>query len=287
VREIDRRNLTFEQAEGAAPLPSQLALGEMSKELRSLLWLIVHEIIKDSATFDADGDGNGPWIAGNFEVVLKSYWVLHEFNFSDEFKNSERFWVYKLGSMFKTGSYTEIFGFIQFVMRRDDAPYRFSEGIEQALRRARAAYFVTDNTIMPAATAEDRVAVSSAFESLRSKEYSGARTHLRKAGELLSEGHWSDSVRESIHAVESAVRKISGEGATLSAALAALQKKGRMNVNLKRAMNALYDYTSDEQGVRHALVLNEAEVTESDALYMFSVCAAFLTYSVKTMQADI
>ncbi len=36
--ELDRRALTFEQAEGLAPLPSQLKRDELSKELRAKLW---------------------------------------------------------------------------------------------------------------------------------------------------------------------------------------------------------------------------------------------------------
>jgi hypothetical protein len=37
----DRKRLTFEQAEGAEPLPSQLELQEISPELRARLWSIL------------------------------------------------------------------------------------------------------------------------------------------------------------------------------------------------------------------------------------------------------
>ena len=37
---LDRTNLTFSQAEGLAPLPSQLKLGHLSEELRSIVWPI-------------------------------------------------------------------------------------------------------------------------------------------------------------------------------------------------------------------------------------------------------
>jgi hypothetical protein len=38
----ERRKITFEQAEGAAPLPSQLKLKEISQELRARLWSLIH-----------------------------------------------------------------------------------------------------------------------------------------------------------------------------------------------------------------------------------------------------
>src|SRR5690349_7159930 len=46
----DRKRLTFEQAEGAAPLPSQLKLKEISKELRALLWDVLYRSISASVT---------------------------------------------------------------------------------------------------------------------------------------------------------------------------------------------------------------------------------------------
>jgi hypothetical protein len=39
----DRKRLTFEQAEGAEPLPAQLKLREVSQELRARLWQIFHQ----------------------------------------------------------------------------------------------------------------------------------------------------------------------------------------------------------------------------------------------------
>jgi hypothetical protein len=41
----DRKRLTFEQAEGAEPLSSQLKLKEVSPELRARLWAIFYRIL--------------------------------------------------------------------------------------------------------------------------------------------------------------------------------------------------------------------------------------------------
>jgi hypothetical protein len=38
-----RKTVTFEQAEGVEPLPRQLRLKELSKELRAKLWFVIHE----------------------------------------------------------------------------------------------------------------------------------------------------------------------------------------------------------------------------------------------------
>lgn len=283
---LDRSQITFEQAEGVAPLPSQLALGELSRQLRSVLWAIVHGLLNESKSRSDYGYG-GSYIGGPFAATLKDYWILHEFNFSDEYTNDFSFWEKKLGDIFKVLPYTTVFGFLQFVLRHRNCPHRFSQAIDSALQYGKAAYFVSGDTILPAATTQDKDVVEAALEASEKGGYLGARAHLVRAGGLLSQGSWADSVRESIHAVESVTRIISGEGATLSAALNFLQKQGRMNPNLKRAMNALYDYASDEHGVRHALIFGEADVSENDAVYMFSVCSAFVTYSIRTVREDI
>lgn len=286
MSEFDRTKLTFEQAEGASPIPSQLALGELSKQLRSILWMVIHQLLEDNKSYAEFGYGD-PYLSGNFEKILRDYWILHEFNFADEYNNKFEFWQDRLGKIFKTSEYTKVFGFLQFVLRHRLCPHNLKNVLNACLERGRAAYFISGDTIMPAATLEDGSVVKAALDAAHGAGHVGARTHLLRSGGLLSEGAWADSVRESIHAVESVAKKIAGEGATLSSALIVLQKQGRMNPNLKRAMNALYDYTSDEQGVRHALVLSEAEVSENDAIYMFSVCAAFVTYSIRTMQREL
>jgi hypothetical protein len=41
----DRKNLSFEQAEGVEPLPRQLRLKEISQQLRALFWKVVYDDI--------------------------------------------------------------------------------------------------------------------------------------------------------------------------------------------------------------------------------------------------
>jgi hypothetical protein len=68
---------------------------------------------------------------------------------------------------------------------------------------------------------------------------------------------------------------------TLGPALDALEKRGHLHGALKRAFSALYGYTSDEKGIRHALVLEDkAQVDETDALFMLGSCASFVSYLI-------
>ena len=89
-------------------------------------------------------------------------------------------------------------------------------------------------------------------------------------------------LRESIHAVESVARKLDPDSTTLGPALNALAKRGTIHPALRDGFSKLYGFTSDQEGVRHALLEGASpEVDEADALYMFGACAAFVSYLIR------
>jgi hypothetical protein len=67
----------------------------------------------------------------------------------------------------------------------------------------------------------------------------------------------------------------------LGPALSKLQKSVRIHPALAKGFDSLYGFTSDEKGIRHALIDEPvAEVDETDALYMLGSCAAFVSYLI-------
>jgi hypothetical protein len=103
---------------------------------------------------------------------------------------------------------------------------------------------------------------------------------LITAGSALRNSDWAGSIRESIHAVEAIALRLAPDAKNdLSKALAKLETKRHLHGGLKAAFASLYGYTSDEKGVRHALVFkDEAQVDEADALFMLGACASFVSY---------
>jgi hypothetical protein len=71
----------------------------------------------------------------------------------------------------------------------------------------------------------------------------------------------------------------------VSGALAPLEQKAKIHGSLKEGFNKLYGYTSDAQGIRHALLdEGDANVDEADAFFMFGACAAFVSYLINKAQ---
>ena len=275
---LDRTKVTFAQAEGRETLPSQLQVREMSNGLRAALWKVVYKSWMESVGRSRNYSPAPYYFVGNWRQMLEDLWVFRVERFIDEFDNLLDFWVNIFKPVFIEGEYIDVFDFLQFTIRHRECPPQFVSNLSDALNVGRAAYRIIDTTIMPISSEQDAATIQSAFKAAGNMGWDGAKSHLVTAGELLSRGDWAGSVRESIHSVESALKVIEPTETTLSSVLRRLEKDGEINPNLKRAMSALYEYSSDEKGIRHAKVLSDANVDEADAMYMFGVCSAFITF---------
>lgn len=275
----DRKRVTFEQAEGIESLPSQLKPKELSQKLRALLWMVTYESFQQSIVRPVMGGSRyfkDPW-----DEILSDKHVFYNGLMIDEYTSRASDNIDDIKRLFTDGNYVQLFGFLQFVIRHSKCPYRFAETINAALEKGMAAYRVIGgNTIVPIATEVEGKTLEKAFADLSVKELHGARNHLREAGKLLTEGKHADSIRESIHAVESVARTLEPSG-KLSDALNKLEKSLGMHGGLKAGFLSIYGYTSDEKGIRHPLLDDpKAKVDETDAIFMIGACAAFVSYLI-------
>ncbi|MCD6238197.1 MAG: hypothetical protein J7K51_02530, partial [Thermotogae bacterium] len=116
-------------------------------------------------------------------------------------------------------------------------------------------------------------------------------THLKRALDLLANRKSPDyrnSIKEAISAVEAICNLITKEKkATLGQALKRIEDKVSLHPALKNAFSNLYGYTSDAEGIRHAL-LNEPNLSFEDAKFMLVSCSAFVNYLIsKASKAGI
>jgi hypothetical protein len=273
----DRRKITFAQAEGVEPLPKPLKLKEISQELRALLWGLIYDSMEE------DCDRRTGHIVGAWYAIVRHKHVFFDHKMLDDFSRNFDSNKNVVRSVIEHGDYVQVFDLLQYVLRHQSCPDGLAEGISAVLEQARAAYRLVDgDTIVPAVTEEEADAVQRAFADLLAGELHGARSHLRKASDAINSGHYADSVRESIHAVESVARSLDPKaGKTLEPALAALESKSVLHPALKQGFSKIYGYTNDEQGIRHALIDDAAaDVDIHDAVFMLGACASFITYLI-------
>jgi hypothetical protein len=273
----ERKKLSFEQAEDIAPLPSQLKRGEISQEFRAVLWSELHSQFQH-CRYSISGTSllNDPW-----NQILMDVHVYRNHQLVDEFPSGFYDIISEVKDLVRHGPWSGVLGWLEFVLKHPACPDDFAGTLTAIMRHCRLAYSVFDGVVIaPIGSDAERATIERAFADLAATEFHGARAHLRKAAGQLTAGHYPDSVRESIHAIEGVARVLESR-ATLSGALDRLEKSVKIHPAMKRGFLSLYGYTSDEDGIRHALLEEgAANVDETDALFMIGACAAFVSYLI-------
>ncbi|WP_217607355.1 AbiJ-NTD4 domain-containing protein [Chitinophaga sp. GbtcB8] len=119
----------------------------------------------------------------------------------------------------------------------------------------------------------------------------GCNIHLQSALQKLSDRgnpDYRNSIKESISAVESLAKLIAQRpGDSLGASLDRIKGVINLHPSLERGFKQIYGYTSDEGGIRHAL-MDSPNCDFEDAKFMLISCSAFINYLiVKANKAGI
>ena len=269
--------LTFEQREGLVPLPRQLAVGEIDQAVKAGLWFVVHEYIQENSHESITGVG---YPEDHLRHIAQRHFVTVEHRYIDDFEaKSEKIKQNWKPYFSPKATYGETLGFTEWLVRADRRKTSIASSVEHVLANTRCAYRLVDkSTIMPIASEEEATAYRTALSTLQTANQPGARKHLLDAASYLSQGKFAESVRESVHTIEGLLRNLTGHS-KFSKAVAQIAGERQLHESLKLALNNLYGYSSDEQGIRHPLLdKGDANVTEPDALFMLGVCASFATY---------
>ena len=280
---MDPRKLTFSQAQGYESLPGPLALGELSSDARLRLWDLLYSSVQASSLYSYLGSD---W--GSIAIDLHCEFLkrpLEEFGLSER---DEFFGIYR-NRILHDLEFNKLFDLLQIIMRHPDCPTEFITSVKGLFERFQLAYYVDTNgppTIFPMSTRQEGEAFADAIQTLREAGLAGAETHLRKAADLINQGDWSGSIRESIHSVESVARRLAPDSAkTLEPALRSLQERHLIHPALKEASSRLYGYTSDEEGIRHPLInSSDSSSGRDEAVFMLGACASFASYLWRVTQ---
>jgi hypothetical protein len=156
------------------------------------------------------------------------------------------------------------------------------EDIERILEKPFSPYRldIYTRTIVPAISDEHATTLKSDINRVFQTPFVGAKAHLQTALDALNKSNHRDVIRESINAIESAVRDFAQDPkADLKRAIRKLSDNQGVHSSLSQAFEKLYAYTSDEKGIRHALVFGDNEkVGFDEAIFFVSACSAFVAF---------
>ena len=289
MQDENLRKLTFSQREGLAPLPEALQAEDLSTKFRNCVWKVVDEKFAACTylnvvylQFVDSPDGN------YWGALRKSYHldILEEPHdtIGDECDvRAVRSWLRKL--ILDAPAYDETLTLIEHMFRVPGMPNDLASAIEKCFDHA--LYFIDRSgapTCIVSATSEEmKKATVKALANINQSELGGAKHHLRESAQALNAKNFAGSIRESIHAVESAARQIDpGNSKSMRDALQSLtQRNMSIHPALKSAFNMLYGYTSDEQGIRHPMIdVDPDKIGSDEAIFMYAACVSFVDYLI-------
>ena len=156
------------------------------------------------------------------------------------------------------------------------------------LRRENAGYRFVAGQLAPITNPTEIEEIERAADVAAAVGLNGAHAHIAQALSLFSkrpEPDYRNTVKEAISAVESVVKVINGaRGGGLPDALNILAARIDLHPSLKLGLEKLYGYTSDKDGVRHA-IFGQSRVDETDARFMIVTCSAFVTFLIAKADA--
>lgn len=271
---------SFSERIGVTDVPTFLQIEGMDNELRISIW---------------------NWIHNAYQHSERDYWIPLSRAVAEGFRKFPldhlpyydhdcRKW---LADYFNSLAWHKVYDLIEFIVRNclNFAFVNQSQAISSinaVFQRERSGYRFVAGFLAPITDPIEVAEVSKAIESSARSGLEGARQHLVSAVSLFAkkpDPDYRNSVKEAISAVESIAKLLGKDSDGLAGALTALSNKSGMHGSLRSGFIKLYGYTSDEGGVRHA-ILDQNNVGADEARYMIVSCSAFVNYLISKSQSS-
>lgn len=278
----------FSERIGINKGPKNIQIDEMSGELRNSIWNLLLNL---------------------YDHHDKEYWVRVAKHIAQFFRKVPmddlpyrhydcRDWV---KGYFYSLKWYEVYDLTEFIVHnhvimtsvrsgyRDEYiyhPVRQSDlikSLNSLLEKELSGYRFVSGILTPISEKIEVEEIENAINQSRQKNLLGTHEHIRTALQLLGRKPTPDyrnAIKESISAIESIAKQISGSASQgLEGALTELSKHIEIHGALKSGFIKLYGYSSDEDGIRHA-ILDQPNIGFTEAKYMIVSCSAFVNFLI-------
>lgn len=271
--------MLFSERRGLKPPKSIIQKDSMDDDLRIGLWNMVYVCFLEKHLLTTQSTSSSKlW------RVVQALWSGYFKRRLDTIPWSTKETYGEIRRYFLSCEWNEVYDFLEFVARAgaylvplESFVLYFNPVLESEL----SGYRFLGKRFVSITAEEEIEAIEAALGA--PDPFLGVRSHIETALDMLSDRESPDyrnSIKESISAVESLAKVVTGkEKAKLKDALKVIDSKVPLHGALKAAFEKLYGYTSDEDGIRHAM-LEEASLTFTDAKFMLVACSAFINYVI-------
>jgi hypothetical protein len=269
--------MSFSDRIGITKPKSILQVDSIDLDLRNGIWqaCIEHYLRKFNNSYHLDS---------TFKNHMANIYVNFFKRASDEIPYGHEKGIATIREWFFAAEWWQVYNFVEFLMSQGNI--QLIGRVAFFLEREKSGYRIINNKFARITDPIEVAAVSQAASA--TDAFAGSRQHMQAAIALFSqklEPDYRNSIKEAISAVESVARIITGDSkATLGTALKKIDEKMAIHPALRDAMNKLYGYTSDEGGIRHAM-LEQSTIDEAEAKFMIVACSAFVNFCVQRCSA--
>lgn len=264
---------TFSERKGLKPVSEVIQIDSMNETLRNSLWNAL-----DAALWSTED-----FIYSHYEPHIKplskAIW-FHYFKKPVDMRPDRGDKILAaIRTYFFESPWNEVYDFLEFIVfHYERSKPQLPEVLNKFLDRELSGYRFVGGHLADVTNSQEIAMIE---EAARDTRFAGVSAHMQRALELYADREnpdYRNSIKESISGVESIARVVAGiQKATLGDALKTIEKNHQLHPALKEGFLKLYGYTSDEQGIRHAM-LDEPNLTASDARYFLVSCSAFVNY---------
>jgi len=267
----------FSDRIGVTKPSTVLQLNGMTDGLRNRIWNALRE--DALASWTQTDAGSLPL----FEIISDRFLKL-------ALDDTPRIAIYQIQFLheilLKRMEWYEVYNLTEFVIENyrqaiDDEPAVFVERVNTVLEEEMSGYRVIKSSIVPITSEAELESIESSIALAKKGEFTGAETHFQTALKLFAkkpESDYRNCIKEAISAVESLVTTISSEK-DFGQALQVLRKKLSLHPAFVSAVEKLYGYTSDEDGIRHG-IFDTPDVGFDEAKFMLVACSALINFLI-------
>jgi hypothetical protein len=264
--------MKFSERIGITKAESILQIQGMNSDLRNSLWNVL-----DIFVWQAENFMYCPYENPGIVAFSHRLWFSYFKEPIDEIPDGSDRKLKAIRDYFFKCPWNEIYDILEFIVNIRNEK-QLAKRINDILERELSGYRLVGGSFVPVT---DELEVEAVEKAISDSRFSNVNAHLKQALHHLARKETPDyrnSIKESISAVESMAREVSGNPkATLGDALALLEKTNQLHPALKRGFSAIYGYTNDENGIRHAM-MDDPQLTVNDAKFFLVSCATFINY---------
>lgn len=272
--------MRFSERIGRKDKKVDIQIDSIDLDLRNGLWnvfsVLINEPMKEYAVLERSP----------FKGLIGSIYIHFFKEPVDEIPYSVSHVIKELRTRFFNWDYLNVYDFIDFIGKSKDEyfdPEEFRATCNIILKRELSAYRFVSGQLAPITSEIEIHEIEEAIESSANHNYNGVRIHLESALSKLSDKtkpDYRNSIKESISAIESICQEItSDKNAELSKTIKKLRTIIPIHGALEQGFIKLYGWTSDSDGIRHAM-MEDDNLDQEDALFMLISCSAFTNYLI-------